>query len=74
MKKVKVKAPIRYYMETRPISFFESVRRFWQTWKWNRNEIYMRPVNEGEEGYDEAPFESTTIWMRDTMTIKHEPS
>ncbi len=62
--------PYRYYMESRPISLRESIRRLWQTWKWNRNEIYMRPVKFGESGYDEAPFESTTVVIRDAFTVK----
>lgn len=61
MKKPKIQSPIRYYMETRPITLWESVRRLWQTWKWNRNEIYMRPVKKGEIGYDEAPFELSVM-------------
>ena len=60
--------PYRYYMEHRPISICESIRRFWMTWKWNRNEIYMRPVKFGEAGYDKAPFEATTVIMRDVFT------
>jgi hypothetical protein len=62
--------PFRYFAETRPISFWESVRRLWITWKWNREEIYMRPVKKGEPGYDEAPFEETIIWYRNTYSCK----
>ena len=56
-------------MEIRPISLWESIRRLWITWKWNRNEIYMRPVKDGEPGYDEAPFESSVIEMRHVSTV-----
>lgn len=56
--------PFRYYMETRPISFTESVKRLWHMGKWHRDEIYMRPVQKGEDGYDQAPSEETFIYQR----------
>lgn len=62
--------PFRYYMEYRPILFWESLKRLWETGKWSRFEIYMRPVKKGEKGYEEAPFEESVVWHRGTWNAK----
>lgn len=39
-------------------------------WNWSRTGLVMQPVNPGEPGYDDAPYEMGVVWHRDTTTLR----
>ena len=58
----------------REMSFLESIVHFFKTMKWVTVEVTYQILREGDEGFEDAPFESSVVFVGETLRIqsKHE--
>lgn len=60
----------RYKPVFRKMTILESVCHFIWKLKWVRVDVTYEILTEGDDGYEEAPYESTVVFHEEVMTIK----
>lgn len=60
----------RYKPVVRKMTILESICHFIRTFKWMTADVTYQLLMEGDDGYEDAPFSHSVVFVGETLTIE----